>query len=97
MSRSRAARTLSRLRPGRVAARPGNRVHVTADWLLDAVLPRQAVRLGLVRPWTVPLDTGSPELPKVPSPRSGGSCEPSPSEGGHQTPRTKEDPHDQQQ
>ncbi|MGW2231617.1 NAD(P)/FAD-dependent oxidoreductase [Streptomyces formicae] len=55
-----------------LAAMPGNRVRVAADWLLDAVLPRQAVQLGLVRSWTVPLDTGSPEVPKVPSPRSGG-------------------------
>ena len=42
---------------------PGNRVRVAADWLLDAVLPRQAVQLGLVRSWSVPLDTASPELP----------------------------------
>ncbi|MBT2508936.1 NAD(P)/FAD-dependent oxidoreductase [Streptomyces sp. ISL-98] len=48
-----------------LAAMPGNRVRVAADWLLDAVLPRQAVQLGLVRSWSVPLDTSSPELAKV--------------------------------
>ncbi|MFG3496913.1 NAD(P)/FAD-dependent oxidoreductase [Streptomyces sp. NPDC047928] len=45
-----------------LAAMPGNRVRVAADWLLDAALPRQAVQLGLVRSWQVPLDTASPEL-----------------------------------
>ncbi|MGW0874966.1 NAD(P)/FAD-dependent oxidoreductase [Streptomyces sp. NPDC002740] len=45
-----------------LAAMPGNRVRVAADWLLDAVLPRQDVQLGLVRSWSVPLDTASPEL-----------------------------------
>ncbi|MFM9697181.1 NAD(P)/FAD-dependent oxidoreductase [Streptomyces europaeiscabiei] len=49
-----------------LAAMPGNRVRVAADWLLDAVLPRQGVQLGLVRSWSVPLDTASPELAKVP-------------------------------
>ncbi|GHG87337.1 NAD(P)/FAD-dependent oxidoreductase [Streptomyces lanatus] len=49
-----------------LAALPGNRVRVAADWLLDAVLPRQAVQLGLVRSWSVPLDTASPELARVP-------------------------------
>ncbi|MFF3499408.1 FAD-dependent oxidoreductase [Streptomyces sp. NPDC003247] len=49
-----------------LAAMPGNRVRVAADWLLDAVLPRQAVQLGLVRSWAVPLDTASPELTRVP-------------------------------
>ncbi|WDF42618.1 FAD-dependent oxidoreductase [Streptomyces sp. T12] len=49
-----------------LAAMPGNRVRVAADWLLDAVLPRQAVQLGLVRAWSVPLDTASPEVPRVP-------------------------------
>ncbi|MCX5052706.1 MULTISPECIES: NAD(P)/FAD-dependent oxidoreductase [unclassified Streptomyces] len=48
-----------------IAAMPGNRVRVAADWLLDAVLPRQAVQLGLVRSWSVPLDTASPELARV--------------------------------
>ncbi|MFI7293055.1 FAD-dependent oxidoreductase [Streptomyces sp. NPDC050121] len=49
-----------------LAAMPGNRVRVAADWLLDAVLPRQSVQLGLVRSWSVPLDTASPELARVP-------------------------------
>ncbi|MEH0417251.1 NAD(P)/FAD-dependent oxidoreductase [Streptomyces sp. B21-083] len=49
-----------------LAAMPGNRVRVAADWLLEAVLPRQGVQLGLVRSWSVPLDTASPELARVP-------------------------------
>ncbi|MFF0740040.1 NAD(P)/FAD-dependent oxidoreductase [Streptomyces sp. NPDC004111] len=49
-----------------LAAMPGNRVRVVADWALDAVLPRQAVQLGLVRSWSVPLDTSAPELARVP-------------------------------
>ncbi|WP_228472746.1 FAD-dependent oxidoreductase [Streptomyces cyaneochromogenes] len=49
-----------------LAAMPGNRIRVAADWLLDAVLPRQAVQLGLVRSWSVPLDTASPELVRGP-------------------------------
>ncbi|WP_128382054.1 NAD(P)/FAD-dependent oxidoreductase [Streptomyces cavernae] len=51
-----------------LAAMPGNRIRVAADWLLDAVLPRQAVQLGLLRSWSVPLDTSSPELARVPAP-----------------------------
>jgi NADH dehydrogenase len=35
---------------------PGNRIRVAADWLLDAVLPRQAVALGVVRGQHVPLE-----------------------------------------
>ncbi|UYQ60311.1 NAD(P)/FAD-dependent oxidoreductase [Streptomyces peucetius] len=49
-----------------LAAMPGNRVRVAADWVLDAVLPRQAVQLGLVRSGSVPLDNASPELARVP-------------------------------
>ncbi|MFI5975619.1 NAD(P)/FAD-dependent oxidoreductase [Streptomyces sp. NPDC051452] len=49
-----------------LAALPGNRLRVAADWLLDSVLPRQGVQLGLVRAWSVPLDTASPELARVP-------------------------------
>ncbi|MET8978300.1 NAD(P)/FAD-dependent oxidoreductase [Streptomyces sp. NPDC004539] len=49
-----------------LAALPGNRARVAADWLLDAVLPRQNVQLGLVRAASVPLDTASPELARVP-------------------------------
>ncbi|MEU0006774.1 NAD(P)/FAD-dependent oxidoreductase [Streptomyces sp. NPDC006314] len=52
-----------------LAALPGNRVRVAADWLLDAFLPRQGVQLGLVRAWSVPLDTASPELARVPGGR----------------------------
>ncbi|WP_326595562.1 NAD(P)/FAD-dependent oxidoreductase [Streptomyces sp. NBC_01803] len=47
-------------------AMPGNRFRVAADWLLDAVLPRQAVQLGMVRSGSVPLDTASPELARTP-------------------------------
>ena len=39
---------------------PGNRVRVAADWLLDAVLPRQGVQLGLVPGSAVPLDSANP-------------------------------------
>jgi NADH dehydrogenase len=49
-----------------LAAMPGNRVRVAADWLLEALLPRQAVQLGLVRSWAVPLDSTAPELARVP-------------------------------
>jgi NADH:ubiquinone reductase (H+-translocating) len=38
-------------------AMPGNRARTAVDWLLDAVLPRQSVQLGLVRSAAVPLDT----------------------------------------
>jgi NADH dehydrogenase len=38
---------------------PGNRVRVAADWLLDAVLPRQGVQVGVVRGVHVPLETVS--------------------------------------
>jgi NADH dehydrogenase len=40
---------------------PGNRVRVAADWVLDAVLPRQSVQLGLVPSAAVPLDSAAPE------------------------------------
>jgi NADH dehydrogenase len=53
--------------PAKVVARgyhllsmPGNRVRVAADWLLDSVLPRQGVELGLVRAAAVPLDSSAP-------------------------------------
>ncbi|GAA2336555.1 NAD(P)/FAD-dependent oxidoreductase [Streptomyces cuspidosporus] len=48
-------------------AMPGNRVRVAADWLLDAVLPPQGVQLGLVRSWSVPLDTEAPEKVRTPA------------------------------
>ncbi|MFI8848939.1 NAD(P)/FAD-dependent oxidoreductase [Streptomyces sp. NPDC053499] len=51
-----------------LAAMPGNRVRVLADWALDAVLPRQAAQLGLVRSWSVPLESSSPEVARVPTP-----------------------------
>jgi NADH dehydrogenase len=41
-------------------AMPGNRVRVSADWLLDVLLPRQGVQLGLVSPNAVPLDSAFP-------------------------------------
>jgi NADH dehydrogenase len=40
-----------------LAAMPGNRVRTANDWLLDAVLGRQPVQLGLVRSQMVPLET----------------------------------------
>jgi len=46
-------------------AMPANRVRVAAEWFLDAILPRQAVQLGLVRSYAVPLDTETPELPRT--------------------------------
>ncbi|MCA2214403.1 NAD(P)/FAD-dependent oxidoreductase [Jidongwangia harbinensis] len=39
---------------------PGNRVRVATDWVLDAVLPRQDVQLGLVPGSSVPLDSEFP-------------------------------------
>ncbi|MFI6348112.1 NAD(P)/FAD-dependent oxidoreductase [Streptomyces sp. NPDC050560] len=49
-----------------LAAMPDNRVRVAADWLLEAALPRQGVQLGLVRSGSVPLESASPELARVP-------------------------------
>jgi NADH dehydrogenase len=46
-------------------AMPGNRVRTATDWLLDAVLGRQTVQLGLVRSAAVRLDTG-PVAPATP-------------------------------
>jgi NADH dehydrogenase len=43
-----------------LAAIPANRVRIAGDWLLDAVLGRQAVQLGLVRAAAVPLDIDHP-------------------------------------
>lgn len=45
---------------------PGNRIRTTADWTLDAVLPRQIVQVGLVRSPLVPLETAAPEVPLIP-------------------------------
>ncbi|WP_431782716.1 NAD(P)/FAD-dependent oxidoreductase [Streptomyces chumphonensis] len=49
-----------------LASLPGNRVRVLTDWLLNAVLPRQSVQLGLVPKVAVPLDTASPETARLP-------------------------------
>jgi NADH dehydrogenase len=38
---------------------PSNRLRIASDWVLDALLPRQSVQLGLVRAPAVPLDTES--------------------------------------
>ncbi|APY85364.1 NAD(P)/FAD-dependent oxidoreductase [Streptomyces alfalfae] len=82
-----------------LAAMPGNRVRVAADWLLDALLPRQAVQFGLVRSATAPLDTASPGLARFPA------AAPHPTDDRHdphaQEPSRhranhREDPHDQQ-
>jgi NADH dehydrogenase len=40
-----------------LVAMPGNRVRTASDWLLDGVLGRQSVQLGLVRSDAVPLET----------------------------------------
>ncbi|WP_433300194.1 NAD(P)/FAD-dependent oxidoreductase [Actinoplanes sp. CA-030573] len=40
---------------------PGNRVRVASDWLLDSILGRQGVQLGLIRGEAVPLDSEKPE------------------------------------
>lgn len=45
---------------------PGNRVRTAVDWLLDAVLGRQSVQLGIVRSAAVPLDTTGPQEPGPP-------------------------------
>jgi NADH:ubiquinone reductase (H+-translocating) len=39
---------------------PGNRGRTAADWVTEAVLPRQAVQLGLVQSTDVPLNTDQP-------------------------------------
>lgn len=44
---------------------PGNRLRIASEWLLEAVLPRQTVQLGLVGPKEVPLETASPETPML--------------------------------
>jgi NADH dehydrogenase len=46
---------------------PGNRTRTAADWLLDAVLPRQVVQFGLVPPTAVPLETTGPPRPATPA------------------------------
>jgi NADH:ubiquinone reductase (H+-translocating) len=46
-----------------LGAIPANRVRIACDWLLDAVLARQAVQFGLVRAAAVPLGINSPPPP----------------------------------
>lgn len=43
-----------------------NRVRTAADWVLDALLPRQTVQLGLVRSPQIPLESASPEVARLP-------------------------------
>ena len=62
-------------------AMPGNRARVVTDWLLDALLPTQAVQLGLVRGGQVPLGT-KPELAVV-SPQHGEQGVVDPAVAGH--------------
>jgi NADH dehydrogenase len=50
---------------------PGNRTRVASDWLLGALLPRQAVQTGLVTAAAVPLASAPPDLPRVAAPPSG--------------------------
>ena len=50
-------------------AMPGNRARVVTDWLLDAVMPTQAVQLGLVRGGQVPL--GAKPAPEFASRQDG--------------------------
>ena len=45
---------------------PGKRIRTATEWLLDALLPRQTLQLGLVRSPAVPLNTARPELPTEP-------------------------------
>jgi len=46
---------------------PANRTRIAVDWLLDPLLGRQTVQLGLVPSAAVPLDTASPGLPRGPA------------------------------
>ncbi len=46
---------------------PGIRIRTVVDRTLDAALERQTVQLGLVRSPAVPLDTASPEVPRLPT------------------------------
>jgi NADH dehydrogenase len=54
---------------------PGNRVRVASDWILDALLPRQGVQLGLVPGDAVPLDSATPDA----MPNTGQTTEKQPS------------------
>jgi NADH:ubiquinone reductase (H+-translocating) len=44
---------------------PVNRTRIAADWVLDAVFPRQLVELGVVRSPAVLLTAGTPEHPAL--------------------------------
>ncbi|GGR98604.1 hypothetical protein GCM10010252_41650 [Streptomyces aureoverticillatus] len=81
-----------------LAAMPGNRVRVAADWLLDAALPRQGVQLGLVRSWSVPLDTASPEVARVAqaAPKAE-NAEGAPKAEGAEQPKQSEQPKQREQ
>jgi NADH dehydrogenase len=46
---------------------PTNRTRIATDWVLDSVFSRQLVQLGLVRSRAVPLTTGTPEHPDLPT------------------------------
>ncbi|WP_312858321.1 NAD(P)/FAD-dependent oxidoreductase [Pseudonocardia pini] len=54
-----------------LASMPGNRIRVAADWLLDALLPRQGVQLGTVRGVHVPLETATPPAAGTSGPAAG--------------------------
>lgn len=45
-----------------LASIPSNRLRIFNDWVLEALLPRQTVQLGLVSREQIPLETASPEL-----------------------------------
>lgn len=48
-----------------LASMPGNRLRTAVDWALDALTTRQTVQLGLVRSAAVPLESASPEVPRL--------------------------------
>jgi NADH dehydrogenase len=56
-----------------LASLPGNRARVVTDWLLDVLLPRQVVQLGLVRAPSYRWRTPPPELPVLPHSQSYGT------------------------
>jgi NADH dehydrogenase len=58
-------------------AMPGNRTRTAVDWVLDFLLGRQSVQLGLVRSTAVPLDTSVPSAVSSVSSVSSGPAVPS--------------------
>jgi len=44
----------------------GKRARVATDWLLDVLMPRQAIQLGLVCGQAVALENTTPEIPVTP-------------------------------